>query len=152
MHVSYWMHDVHYMVIFLPCSVPPPSGWPTFYSEQIFGPRHFGPDGHLPILPNPVLQDTCPLTCGGLWDTLHKGQGGAVSTIKVCVHLWMWAFMAGWIHEPAQSLDPRLSCTYVNALTQSQSQRIGILEDGSKTKVIKWRTLVVCSECAQHAK
>ena len=39
------------------------------------------------------------------------------------------ALMAGWIHEPIQFLDPHLSCTYVNALTQSQSQRIGILED-----------------------
>ena len=62
----------------------------------------------------------------------------------------MCTFMAGWIHEPAQFLDPHLSCTYV--ITIAQSQRIGILEVGSNSKVIEWCTLGVCSACAQHAK
>ena len=52
------------------------------------------------------------------------------------------AFMAGWIHEATHSLDPHLSCTYVNTITQSQ--RIGILEVGSKTKVIEWCTYYSC--------
>ena len=61
-----------------------------------------------------MLQDTIPLTCGGLWGTLHKMWG----SIKVCVHLWLGGFM---------NLPSLLTHTYpAHVITIAQSQTQGI--------------------------
>ena len=92
----------------------------------------------------PILYSKTPVPSPVADCGLPSKMCGAVSRY-VCIY-------GGWIHEPAQSLNPHLSCTY--GITMAQSQRIGITEVGSESKVIKWCTLVVCSAaaCAQHVR
>ena len=95
----------------------------TFYSEPTFGSRHFAPDGHLPLLPK-TLHSPRPLSP-------HPWQ--TVGNPPKCVGQYqgMCAFMAGWIHEPTQSLDPHLS-------HMSQTQGIAHTNTGLSSK--KYRT------------
>ena len=125
------------MVLFLPCSV----------------------HSLLSILSQPLVQGTSSLQiCASTFFPILYSKTPVPSPVADC---WIPSKMCGavsryvciyggWIHEPAQSLHPHLSCTYV--ITMAQSQRIGITEVGSESKVIEWCTLLVCSSCAQHVR
>ena len=109
--------------------------WLSFFLAQFPLPH----DGLLSILSKFLVQGTSvqmgtspffPILCSKTHAPSPVEDCGVPSTkARVGQYQGMCALMAGWIHEPTQSLDPHLACTYVNALTQSQSQRIGILED-----------------------